>query len=87
VTIRAQALALCARSHYRVVPHEQSFTMGAKTPQGGKTAGVSKVASARDADIAESFRRARGALVEVARDVKQLRGRAGALVKKTKPSR
>jgi hypothetical protein len=87
VTIRAQALALCARSHYRVVPHEQSFTMGAKTPQGGKTAGVSKVASARDADIAESFRRARGALGEVARDVKQLRGRAGALVQKTKPSR
>ena len=51
--------------------------MGAKTQQGGKTAAVSKVASAREADIAESFRRARGALGEVARDVKQLRGRAG----------
>ena len=64
-----------------------SFTMGAKTQEGGKTAGVSKVASAREADIAESFRRARGALGEVARDVKQLRGRAGSLVKKTKPPR
>jgi hypothetical protein len=52
---------------------------------GGKTAGVSNVTSAREADIAESFRRARGALGEVARDVKQLRGRAGSLVKKTKP--
>jgi hypothetical protein len=62
--------------------------MGAKTQEGGKTAGVSKVAtSAREADIAENFRRARGALGEVARDVKQLRGRAGSLVKKTKPPR
>ena len=70
--------------------------MGAKSQEsvervrgalGGKTAGVSKVASAREADIAENFRRARGALGEVARDVKQLRGRAGSLVKKTKPPR
>ncbi len=61
--------------------------MRAKTQEGGKTAGVSKVVSAREADIAENFRRARGALGEVARDVKQLRGRAGSLVKKTKPSR
>jgi len=61
--------------------------MGAKTQDGGKTAGVSKVASAREADIADSFRRARGALGEVARDVKQLRGRASSFVKKTKPPR
>ena len=61
--------------------------MGAKTQEGGKTGGVSKMVAARDADIAESFRRARGALGEVARDVKQLRGRAGSLVKKTKPPR
>ena len=61
--------------------------MGAKTPEGGKTGGVSKMVAARDADIAESFRRARGALGEVARDVKQLRGRAGSLVKNTKPPR
>ena len=61
--------------------------MGAKTQERGKTAGAGKIASAREVDIAENFRRARGALGEVARDVKQLRGRAGSLVKKTKPPR
>jgi hypothetical protein len=38
-----------------------------------------------DGDVAEGFRRARGALSEVTRDIQQLRGRAGSLVKKTKP--
>jgi hypothetical protein len=57
-----------------------------------KKAGVSKVASApvraggaAEGDIAEGFRRARGAVGEVASDIKQLRGRAGSLVKKAKP--
>jgi hypothetical protein len=74
--------------------------MGAKTRDpverirgalSGKKADVGKVASApvrassaAEADLAESFRRARGAVGDVARDVKQLRGRAGSLVKKAK---
>ena len=56
----------------------------------GKTPDVGKAASTRmranrtaESEIAESFRRARGAVGEVARDLKQLRGRAATLVKKT----
>jgi hypothetical protein len=57
-----------------------------------KQADVSKVTSAPvrasrggEADLVESFRRARGTVGDVARDIKQLRGRAASLVKKAKP--
>ena len=60
--------------------------MGAKRTNsvvGKVTSTPVRAGRSAEADVAEGFRRARSAVGDVARDLKDLRGRASSLVKKT----